>query len=239
MKQLFLIIAVAVLAQVAPARVKKGDVPSPPTSDYAVKDMLGWTVYVQKPLLAETNDVGETALRLLENHLFRISMAVPGPAMTELRKIKIWLHHKGKGNVCQYHPARGWLKANGFNTDMTRCVDLGDADRFVRSCRHQPMVVLHELAHGYHDQAWGWGPKEWVAAYEAAKASGKYDKVLIHNGRRGRAYAMTDRKEYFSEVSEAYFGTNDMYPFVRAELREHDPDAVKLLEKLWAGPPKE
>ena len=25
--------------------------------------------------------------------------------------------------------------------------------------------------------------------------------------------------EYFAEASEAFFGTNDFYPFVRAELR--------------------
>ena len=40
-------------------------------------------------------------------------------------------------------------------------------------------------------------------------------------------------KEYFAEASEAYFGTNDFYPFVRAELKKHDPEMFRLLEKLW------
>ena len=33
--------------------------------------------------------------------------------------------------------------------------------------------------------------------------------------------------EYFAEASEAYFGTNDFFPFVRIELRRHDPIGVR------------
>ena len=39
--------------------------------------------------------------------------------------------------------------------------------------------------------------------------------------------------EYFAEASEAYFGTNDFYPYVRSELRRHDPRMYHLLERLW------
>ena len=39
--------------------------------------------------------------------------------------------------------------------------------------------------------------------------------------------------EYFAEASEAYFGTNDFYPFVRQELEQHDPEMFLLLKKLW------
>ena len=48
-----------------------------------------------------------------------------------------------------------------------------------------------------------------------------------------RHYTLTDPQEYFAEGSEAYFGTNDFYPFVRAELRRHDPKLFRLLEELW------
>ncbi len=233
-----LTLSLVILSSTTEARVKRGDHPSPPTSDYTIKEIDGWSIYVQKPLLEAEKELGDNALRLLEDHLFRIVRAVPAAAVAELRKIRIWLHYKGRGNVGQYHPSKGWLEANGFNTDLARCVDLGDAQSFLRSSRWQPMLVLHELAHAYHDQVWGWGNKAIVAAYERALESKSYDKVLIHNGRRGRAYAMTNCKEYFAETSEALFGTNDIYPFVRAELREHDPGMFKVLEKIWAGPPE-
>ena len=54
-----------------------------------------------------------------------------------------------------------------------------------------------------------------------------------HDGRKVRAYAAENEKEYFAESTEAYFGSNDFFPFVRAELKEHDPKMYDLLEKVW------
>ena len=47
------------------------------------------------------------------------------------------------------------------------------------------------------------------------------------------AYALNNPQEYFAESTEAYFGVNDFYPFVRAELKEHDPDMSSLMQTLW------
>jgi hypothetical protein len=44
---------------------------------------------------------------------------------------------------------------------------------------------------------------------------------------------MNNADEYFAESSEAFFGTNDFYPFVRAELIEHDPQMADALRKAW------
>ena len=38
-------------------------------------------------------------------------------------------------------------------------------------------------------------------------------------------------------MTEAYFGTNDFYPFVRAELKQHDPKTFALLESIWGKTP--
>jgi len=59
--------------------------------------------------------------------------------------------------------------------------------------------------------------------------------VLLYTGRKVRAYAANNDKEYFAEGTEAYFYRNDFYPFVRAELKEHDPVLHDLLEEIW-GP---
>ena len=44
---------------------------------------------------------------------------------------------------------------------------------------------------------------------------------------------MNNDQEYFAESTEAFFGTNDFYPFVRSELQQHDPNMYQLLKKLW------
>ena len=60
--------------------------------------------------------------------------------------------------------------------------------------------------------------------------------MLRINGREDKAYATNNPMEYFAEATEAYFGTNDFYPFVRAELERHDPELFGLLKKLWERP---
>lgn len=102
-----------------------------------------------------------------------------------------------------------------------------------------PNITLHELAHAYHDRVLkgGYGNAEIIRAYEAAKESGKYEQVeqRFGNGRsvKTRAYALTNPMEYFAESSEAYFSTNDFFPFNREELVQHDPSLVPVLKELW------
>ena len=62
-----------------------------------------------------------------------------------------------------------------------------------------------------------------------------YETVLLFNGKKVRHYGLRDHKEYFAEGTEAYFYHNDFYPFVRAELKEHDPALHELLVEIW-GP---
>jgi dipeptidyl-peptidase-4 len=62
----------------------------------------------------------------------------------------------------------------------------------------------------------------------------KYESVLDYAGRKRKAYAANNVEEYFAEATEAFFGTNDFFPFVRAELREHDPELYRVLERIWA-----
>ncbi len=50
---------------------------------------------------------------------------------------------------------------------------------------------------------------------------------------RVKHYGLNNHKEYFAESTEAYFGVNDFYPFVRAELKEHDPKMFGVLEAVW------
>jgi len=45
--------------------------------------------------------------------------------------------------------------------------------------------------------------------------------------------------EYWAESSEAYFAVNDIYPFVRSELRAHDPKMAGFVERYWGVDPKQ
>jgi hypothetical protein len=216
-------------------KTKRAGPPDKPTSYYEKRELRGWTLRVHKDLLAEEHaKLLADVLAELGNHLYRIERAVPAEAVGKLRKVVLWVEYDNpKARHAHYHPSVGWLKANAYNVDKVKCVEFGSARNFLRAVRHQPWVVLHELAHAYHDQVLGWEHPKIKAAYEAAKKGGKYEKVLIWNGRVGRHYAMTNHKEYFAENTEAYFGTNDIYPFVKAELKQHDPNMFAVVGEVW------
>jgi Mlc titration factor MtfA (ptsG expression regulator) len=96
-------------------------------------------------------------------------------------------------------------------------------------------MVLHELAHAYHHKflPGGFENSELKAAYQDALKTKCYESVLKIANTEEKAYATTNPMEYFAETSEAFFGTNDFFPFVRSELRRHDPKGYQLLKKLW------
>jgi len=101
----------------------------------------------------------------------------------------------------------------------------------------QPWAVLHELAHAYHDRVLGFDYEPIKSEHQRVIREKLYESVLHISGRVKRHYALVDHKEYFAEMSEAYFGTNDFYPFVRAELEEHDPGTFALLGRIWGPAP--
>jgi hypothetical protein len=132
-----------------------------------------------------------------------------------------------------YHPSAEWLRQHAMNPQKAGAVEIANARNFLDWTITQPWMVLHELAHGYHHQVLGFDNAEVRASYDRAVASKSYESVLHISGQKRRHYALTNDKEYFAEITEAYFGTNDFFPFVRAELRQVDPGGCALLEKLW------
>jgi hypothetical protein len=74
-----------------------------------------------------------------------------------------------------------------------------------------------------------------LEAYDTFKKSGHGDRALLYDGKRVRHYGLTDQKEFFAEMTEAYFGVNDFFPFNRAELLTAEPELHRLLREIW-GP---
>lgn len=202
-----------------------------------VKDIEGWKVSVDPKLLeGEHAKEGEWALKILANHLQRIIILMPEQQLADLRKVGIWIEHKHPElNNMQYHPGADWLAGKGYHPDLVKKVHIPVASQIFskKNMLKQPAVILHELAHGYHDQILGFEHKAILDAFQAAKQRGDYEKVLHVNGSNVKHYALTDHKEYFAEATEAFLYRNDFYPFVSAELKQHDPKMFELMEQIW------
>ena len=232
-------IEIPVVGPESKKEVGKDSEPAKPAA-HTGRNLEGWTVRVDDRLLREPNDeLGKCALRFLENKLADIKAVVPADKVKQLQKVIIVLDlSHGQLTSMQYHPSAGWLKNHGYSTDLARCVHIPQAANLPtkRNINEQPWVILHELAHAYHDQVLGFDEPRIKEAYEKYKKSGHGDKTLLYDGRRVRHYALTDHKEFFAEMTEAYFGVNDFFPFNRAELKEAEPEIYQLLQAIWEAP---
>jgi len=199
----------------------------------------GWTLEVDNRLLSggEGELVGTQALALAAADLHRITRLVPESVLERLRTIRIVFDfNHGSLKPGQYHPSAKWLEDNGYSRDLAEKVHIPVAAGYA-DANHlfaQPAVLIHELAHAYHDQFLGWNHPDILKAYQMAKAKGQYESVLHIKGRPKRKhYALTNHKEYFAEGTEAMLYVNDFYPFVRAELQAHDLELFKILRRIW------
>src|SRR5262249_42225881 len=61
------------------------------TADHLTQSVEGWTIRVNKVLLAEKADLGAKALKLLQVKLYEIRRAVPPAACRKLQEVPIWL----------------------------------------------------------------------------------------------------------------------------------------------------
>lgn len=212
---------------------------SPKPASHAVRNIEGWTVRVDDRLLAPPNNaLGTRALRFLEYKLSDIQAVMAAEPLARLQAVTIVLDlSHGKLRAMQYHPSAGWLGQNGYATNLVKCVHIPKAADLParRNITEQPWVVLHELAHAYHDQVLGFDEPRNLKACEDFRQSGRGERALLYDGSRVRHYGLTDQKEFFAEMTESYFGLNDFFPFNRAELMTAEPEIYELMQAIW-GP---
>ncbi len=210
------------------------------------RDVLGWSLHIDRELLRNEPQATGKAIELLKRQLDEIVRHVPAPAVAELQKVALYFSpsYPGVQPRAEFHPGAEWLKENGREPAMVKSVEFTNIADFEAETIRMPNFALHELAHAYHFRVLpdGYGNAEVIKAFETAKASGKYDRVERSNGVRGqnsfeKAYGMSSPMEYFAESTEAYFSTNDFFPFNSKELKSHDPEMFELLSELWGLKP--
>ena len=203
--------------------------------NYVTQNIEGWTIHTRDTLLREQPAATKVAIKLLREQLRFIVRTLPKNAVTFMKTVPLYLspEYPGVGPRAEYHPGAAWLRENGRDPMMVKCVEFTNIRIFEAEVRRMPVFVLHELAHAYHHQILGYDCADVKAEFDRAMASRAYDSVLRSDGKRVKAYAATNVQEFFAESSEAYFGRNDFFPFDRADLEHYDPDTAAMLKRVW------
>lgn len=205
-----------------------------PTLLYKHESIRGFAVFIHPEVLEHSLEASELR-KELDGQLAALKSVAPPDALAFLKQVPIWVEWENRREgAAEFHVSVIWLKANGYNPDKAGGIEINNTRNFVDWSRHgQPWMILHELSHAYYDQVLAWRWNEVAAAYEQAVTDGLYDPVAHVDGGQYRAYALTNQSEYFAELSEAYFGKNDFFPFTRDELEEYDPRGFQLMLGTW------
>lgn len=209
-----------------------------PTSDYEKREVRGFSILVHPEVMKHEAEAKE-AFAELDSQLKNLCEVVPQKPLAELKKVRIWFEWEAKKNgAAEFHVNAGWLKSNGYNPDKLLAVEINNTRNFVKWSRSaQPWMVMHELAHSYHFRVLGDKYPPLVDAFKQAKERKLYDEVeRVNAKKKEKAYAITAMPEYFAELTEAYFGKNDFFPFTKAELEKHDPVGYELMRSVWGEP---
>lgn len=193
-----------------------------------------------------TTTLGVKAIKYMKEDIDHIISIIPEEALKVMRKKPIWMERNNKHNssAAWYHTWEGYPASIGDLKEKGKCVEITNYDYYITwSDQNQPLMVLHELCHLYHDQGLGGENNQVIKhAYDNAKNNGLYKEIWYRFNTKDLqpqwiktkdAYCMVTVWEYFSELSEAYWGENDYYPFNYEQLKEHDPVGFAMMETIW------
>lgn len=225
-----------------PAAQSRPDIPG--LAEYEPRSVAGFTVLLHRSLADEKSIDGPRVMAALTWDLDLLIERIPAHALDLLRRTTpVWVTPSlpARGGwaargLC-HHPSPDWLDANGYGRDRAGAIEICNVADYLLWRAEQPLCVLHEMAHAYQFQLSD--PPEIRQAFEAAKASGRYEAVpfvMLDRSVKRRAYALNNHMEYFAELSEAYYGRNDYFPFTRSDLLTHDPEGFAMLESVWMSP---
>jgi hypothetical protein len=217
---------------------------APPTCDtpsyedrYCRFQLEGWTVELNAALIRDNPSLAGTTLDGLRRQLKDIVGRVPAVRVAELRRITVWIEpQQGPGDEPQlvHHPTGStWPEDHGYPPAQRGSIKIRNAQHFVNRLQGVYAQVLHEFAHAYHEVILGFDDRSVANAFENAIQTGLHQSVAYKGGGSKRSYALTNHKEYFAELSEAYFGSNDYFPFNRAELQSYDPIGFAAVRAAW------
>ncbi|MEZ4829034.1 MAG: T9SS type A sorting domain-containing protein [Bacteroidia bacterium] len=200
----------------------------------------GFNVLVNDQAISQHAAATQHAVNYLDTLLLEITQFGLAPEiMDSLLEVPIFMEWALTTGSAWYHPDVNWLIQNGYNPAKAKAVEIANITNFVNwSKQNQPLMIMHELAHAYHDRVLGFSYNPILNSYNVAMNAGIYNSVPYNPGNGNApfnqpAYAKTNEREYFAEITEAYLGENDYFPFDSTDLKTHDPAGYEVVKDIW------
>lgn len=207
-----------------------------PVPGYKYRQMNGFSLFVHNTVLEnnEKSTLHRKPLDVLQLELDMVVGNLPPSTVAVLRRVPVWVQWNASSGaaVAQYHAGNKLNKKYSFasmdRAVKSNCIEILRMESLAAEHQGQQhrCILLHELAHAVHHHVFDYDNPVIEAAYAQAMSKGLY---------QGQ-YAATDSKEYFAEISCAYFGYLNYYPYTRADLKTYDPVGYEMMTRTWGTP---
>lgn len=221
------------------------------TKEYDRCVINGFQVFYERNLFHQ-QCVDSELRAILESDLCEMEHMLSDAHLELMQSVSIWLNVSqsvghpdavNRGYGLAFHHDPEWMKKNGV--DLRKCghIEVYSVADYMKWRECQPLVLFHEFVHFFHYHI-GREREDIQRAYSMAMDRHLYDSVQHIAGKDEvtkkeivvwrRGYAASNCYEYFAQMSEAYFGQCNYYPFHREQLKRHDEGAYRLCTKLWS-----
>lgn len=208
--------------------------------NWQIESIEGWQVAISKRFSEEDRPAVDATRKVLSAQLKELlGLGIPEMTLRRLQQVPMWVSPEYPGVVprAEYHPSAQWLTDNHRDPIMAGGIEWTNTKIIHQEARRMPSMVLHELAHAYHDQELGYTDPDAIEHFQRAQAGGRYGAVERRDAeggvRREAAYAISNVQEFFAESTESFLGRNDYFPYNRKELEEFDPATARWMRKVW------
>ena len=203
-------------------------------TDYQKLVIEGWTVMVSADVQNDSS-LYQPIIDQLNEDLRRVKGVVPNSLLSKLQKTVIWSEKSmpiQKLNSLFFNGSRKLTKKYALVPDSYGGIILGKTEAYLAVAGFKPWGMLHELTHAYHQFHIKHDYEPIKLAFDNTKANDLHNPASDQRI-NGSGYPTRNKKEYFSELTVAYFGRKLFYPHDRTELAEYDPVGYCAVVNAW------
>ncbi len=191
---------------------------------FTLNEVEGFKVYIEDDYRNQLPDEADEAVWYLALELSEIRRLITKDGiLTELEKVNIFLERSYGIGKNMYYKSLIWP---GEHYLRYQSIIINNPYSFIKSSKGNWSLILHEMAHAFHNRVLGFNNSQIRQAFANAMEKNLYENF----------YAATDYKEYFAELTNAIFNNGQYRPRNRNELQAYDSLGFVTLHEIWLSP---
>ena len=203
----------------------------PKKLEYNHVKITGWDVHIETKLAKDPRT--RIVLQYIEKSLKQAKIELPRKHLDKLQKVPIWIS-ENNGKDVEYYFYERRVYQGGFDPKKFGGIEIQNIDNFLTMIEYDKGIMVHELAHAYHNMNYKKIDKLIMKAFKNAGWERLYKKEETRRDRKPqRVYASYSPFEYFAELSAIYFVGNHYYPYDYLDLKKHDPMGYEMILEAW------